>query len=59
MKFREKMMILAAAVLIAVAGFNVIVASPSADIIRASRTANYEIVVTASAGGSSASAITG
>ncbi len=59
MKLKEKMLILAAALLLGIAGFNLIAVLPSLDIIRASRTAHYEIVVTASATAPSASAITG
>ncbi len=59
MKRGERILILAAAMLLAVAGFNLVVASPSLDFIRAERTANYEIVVTASAGSPSPSGITG
>jgi hypothetical protein len=59
MKRGERILILATAVLLAVAGFNLVVASPSLDFIRAERTANYEVVVTASSGAPSASGITG
>ncbi len=59
MKRGERILILVAAVILAVAGFNVVVASPSLDVIRASQTAHYEIVVTASAATPSASGITG
>jgi len=50
MKRGEKILILAAAVLLAVAGFNLVAASPSLDFIRANQPAHYEIVVTASSG---------
>jgi hypothetical protein len=50
MKRGERILILAAAVLLAVAGFNLIAVSPSLDFIRANRPAHYEIVVIASSG---------
>lgn len=49
MKRGEKILILAAALLLAVAGFNLVASTPS-QVVRANRPAHYEIVVTASAG---------
>ncbi len=49
MKFGKKVIIAAAAVLMTLAGFNLLVSSSTLDIIRAGRTAGMEIVVTAQA----------
>jgi hypothetical protein len=49
MKFGTKMVIVAAAVLLTFAGFNLIVTSSTLDIIRSGRTGGMEIVVTAQA----------
>ncbi len=49
MKFGTKMVIVAAAVLLTLAGFNLLVSSSTLDIIRSGRTGGMEIVVTARA----------
>ena len=49
MKFGTKIVIVAAAVLLTFAGFNLLVSPSTLDIIRSGRTSGYEIVVTAQA----------
>jgi hypothetical protein len=49
MKFGTKMVIVAAAVLLTLVGFNLLVSPSTLDIIRSGRTSGYEIVVTARA----------
>ena len=49
MKFRTKIVIAAAAVLLTFAGFNLLVSPSTLDIIRSGRTSGMEIVVTAHA----------
>jgi hypothetical protein len=49
MKIRTKLAISAAAVLLTLAGFNLLVSSSTLDLIRAGKTAGMEIVVTAKA----------
>jgi hypothetical protein len=49
MRLGKKMLIAAAAVVLTLAGFNLLVSSSTLDIIRAGRTAGMEIVVTAQA----------
>jgi hypothetical protein len=49
MRIRTKLAIVAAAVLLTFAGFNLIVSSSTLDIIKAGKTAGMEIVVTAHA----------
>jgi hypothetical protein len=54
MKMKTRIAILAAAVLLTLAGFNMIVTSPTLDLIRAGRLGGYEVTVTAGAQGSPA-----
>jgi hypothetical protein len=49
MRFGTKMVIVAAAVLLTLVGFNLLVSPSTLDIIRSGRTSGYEIVVTAHA----------
>jgi hypothetical protein len=49
MKMKTRIAILAAAVLLTLAGFNMIVTSSMLDLIRAGRLGGYEVIVTASA----------
>lgn len=49
MRFGTKMIIAAAAVLLTLVGFNLLVSPSTLDIIRSGRTAGMEIVVTAQA----------
>jgi hypothetical protein len=49
MKFGTKLVIVAAAVLLTLAGFNLLVSPSTLDVIRAGRTHGYEILVTAQA----------
>lgn len=54
MKMKTRIAILAAAVLMTLAGFNMIVTSSTLDLIRAGRLGGYDVIVTASAPGSPA-----
>jgi hypothetical protein len=54
MKMKTRIAILAAAVLLTLAGFNMIVTSSTLDLMRAGRLGGYEVIVTASAQGSPA-----
>jgi hypothetical protein len=49
MKLGTKMVIIAAAVLLTFAGFNLLVSPSALDIIRAEQMRGYEVIVTASA----------
>ena len=49
MRLGKKMLIVAAAVVLTLAGFNLLISSSALDIIRAGRMAGMEIVVTAQA----------
>ena len=51
MKMKAKIAILAAAVLLTLVGFNMIVSPSTLDLIRAGRLGGYEVIVTASAHG--------
>jgi hypothetical protein len=52
MKFRMKVMILAAAIVLSLVGFNLLVSSSTLDVINAGKLGGYEIVVTAPQAGS-------
>jgi hypothetical protein len=52
MKFRMKVMILAAAIVLSLVGFNLLVSSSTLDVINAGKLGGYEITVTAPQAGS-------
>jgi len=54
MKTKTRIAILAAALLLTLAGFNMIVSSSTLDLIRAGKLGGYEVIVTASSQGSPA-----